>query len=143
MVVWASPGPVWHSKVTLVLQGPLQVIILIWTRLFRNSILFSKYFSPLKLHTDGSVFTIYICISIFGSEKQFGKLFLGSWDIKHIQKVHLFKTLCILLPSSVPVAVPVKFNWTEIVLISPKPPTPPTRARYFQFTQEAEIRYAS
>ena len=62
-----------------------------------------------------------------------------------------------ILPSSVPVPVPVKFNWTEIALLSlsSHPPDkqwhrpdkqwhrPPTRECFFQFTQEAEIWYAS
>ena len=49
-----------------------------------------------------------------------------------------------LLPSSVPVAVPVKFNWTDIALLSVSSHPPhPTRERYFQFPQEAEIWYAT
>ena len=36
----------------------------------------------------------------------------------------------------------IQLNWDSLI-ISVKPPTHPTRERYFQFTQEAEIWYAS
>ena len=36
----------------------------------------------------------------------------------------------------------IQLNW-DSPIISLRPPHPPTRERYFQFTQEAEIWYAS
>ena len=35
----------------------------------------------------------------------------------------------------------IKLNWDSLI-IPQKPPTPATRERYFQFTQEADIWYA-
>ena len=57
---------------------------------FQNPILVCKYLSPLISHRNGSVFKIYIWISVFRRKKQFRNLFLGSRDIIHIQKVHFF-----------------------------------------------------
>ena len=44
--------------------------------------MFCKYFSPLKSHKIGSVFKIYIWISVFREKKRFRNLFIGSGDIK-------------------------------------------------------------
>ena len=49
---------------------------------FRNPVLFCKYLSPLKSHKIGSVFKIYIWISVFREKKRFRNLFIGSGDIK-------------------------------------------------------------
>ena len=57
----------------------------------QNPILFCKYLSPLISHINGSVFRIYIWISVFRRKKWSINPFLGSWDIEQIQKVHFFR----------------------------------------------------
>ena len=53
-----------HHKATLMLWGSLQVSKKM-TCLCRNFILFCKYLSPLDLHRNGSIFMLYIWISVF------------------------------------------------------------------------------
>ena len=63
----------------------------IWLCPFQNPILVCKYLSPLISHRNGSVFKIYIWILVFRRKKQFRNLFLGSRNIKQIQKVYFLR----------------------------------------------------
>ena len=57
---------------------------------FQNPVLFCKYLSPLKSHKIGSVFKIYIWISVFREKKRFRNLFIGSGDIKQTNILTFF-----------------------------------------------------
>ena len=73
--VGASQG---HSVPLRTTSGQYEYVLVS----FRNPVLFCKYLSPLKSHKIGSVFKIYIWISVFREKKRFRNLFIGSGDIK-------------------------------------------------------------
>ena len=80
--VWAIQRPVGtsqgHSVSLRTTSGQYEYVLVS----FRNPVLFCKYLSPLKSHKIGSVFKIYIWISVFREKKQYRNLFIGSRDIK-------------------------------------------------------------
>ena len=86
LVIWTSRGilkPIWHCWDHF-------RSLPIWLCPFQNPILVCKYLSPLISHKNGSVFKIYIWISVFRRKKRFRNLFLGSRDIKQILFLHFF-----------------------------------------------------
>ena len=89
--IWSVRGQLGPRKNTLVLWEPLQVISK-WTCLSRNHILFCKYLSPLNLHRNGTIFKIFIWISVFRRKKRFVNLFLGCWDIQQTMKYRNYYT---------------------------------------------------
>ena len=81
--VGASQG---HSVPLRTTSGQYEYVLVS----FQNPGLFCKYLSPLKSHKIGSVFKIYIWISVFREKKRFRNLFIDSGDIKQTNILTLF-----------------------------------------------------
>ena len=69
----------------------------IWTCLFQRPILFCKYLSPLILHKNGSVFRIFIWISVIEETNGLEIRFLVPDILNKYKRSILFGTPCIFL----------------------------------------------
>ena len=88
---WPGPdrGQLVHLGANLALLRPLQIIPDM--TLSNSEFYFLLQISqPPNVPKNGSVFRIYIWISVFRRKRWSRNLFLGSWDIEKIQKVHFF-----------------------------------------------------